>query len=310
MFGFLKKKYDENTIIHNVYQKMNQSMVRDLFYGGEENASIILRPLWKILFPSSGRMSQKEAEATAFFYTQVWIRKHGNMISVGSNTNYIKDMLEKRFPEYTRDAVSEGVDCCVDFLYDQEPTLKEEDENFIVETRFKNRDEDGNPILARGKQVPEGYVSIDEVAREDPYMALAITATMLFEEKRYPEAISVFEKCILMKPENTHAWFEKAEAQIRIHDYRGAMDTLRKTADYVRKDTERARLYRRIGFILIEEREYDDAIACMQYSLQFEKNDRALGELQYINSLTGKKDLPGGENAREYLQRKGLLLTT
>ena len=99
MIPFFRKKDDEKTIIHNVYKNMNQKMVKDLFYGGEENAAAILCPLWKILYPSSGRMTLDEARAAAFFYTQVWIRKHENMIPIGSNPNYIKDMLEKRFPE-------------------------------------------------------------------------------------------------------------------------------------------------------------------------------------------------------------------
>ena len=112
-----------------------------------------------------------------------------------------------------------------------------------------------------------------------------------------------------MQPERTNAWFEKAEAQIKLRDYKSAMQTLQLTAKYVKKNEEIARLYRRIGFIKIEERSYDDAIACMQYSMQFAKNDIASGELQYIESMTGKKELPENENAEDYLRRRGLLWT-
>lgn len=306
MFSFFKREDDETSIIRKVYQSMNQDCVEQIFYGGEKNAFMILYPLWEILYPDSKKMKRAEADTAALFYTQVWIRKHEKSMPF-STTNHIKDRLEKRFSQFSPKSVDDGVDCCVRFLYEKEPPLKETDEQNIKESGFKNVGEDGKPVLMRSDQTPEGYVTIDEIAKEDPYMGLYLTGEMLFEENRFPEAISVFEKCIEMQPMRTNAWFEKAEAQIRLRDYKSAMQTLRSTAKYVKKDEEKARLYRRIGFIQIEERSYDDAIACMQYSMQFAASDIALGELQYIESMTGKKDLPENENAEDYLRRKGLL---
>ncbi|HAB94269.1 MAG TPA: hypothetical protein DCF49_05835 [Lachnospiraceae bacterium] len=306
MFGFFKREEDETAIIRKVYQGMNQEYVRQLFYGGDKKAFMVLQPLWKILYPDSPKMKRKEAEEAAFFYTQVWFRKHEGSVPF-STTNYIKDRLEKRFPQYSARSIDEGVDCCVRFMYENEPELEEKDRQIIKESGFKNVGENGQPLIMRSAQTPDGYVPIDEIAKEDPYMGLYLTAEMLFEESRFPEAISVFEKCIEMQPERTNAWFEKAEALIRLRNYSAAMQTLRSTAKYAKKDQDIARLYRRIGFIRIEERSYDDAIACMLYSLQFENSDRALGELHYIESMTGRNELPGGENAEDYLRRQGLL---
>ena len=308
MLGFFKREDDETTIIRKVYQNMNQDFVEQIFYGGDKSAFMILYPLWKILFPDSKKMKRAEADAAAFFYTQVWIRKHEKSVPF-STTNYIKDSLERRFSQFSPKIVDDGVDCCVRFLYEKEPSLKETDEQNIKESGFKNVGEDGKPVLLRSDQTPEGYVSISEIAKEDPYMGLYLTGEILFEESRFPEAISFFEKCIEMQPERTNAWFEKAEAQIKLRDYKSAMQTLQLTAKYAKKNEEIARLYRRIGFIKIEERSYDDAIACMQYSMQFAKNDIASGELQYIESMTGKKELPENENAEDYLRRRGLLWT-
>ena len=53
------------------------------------------------------------------------------------------------------------------------------------------------------------------------------------------------------------------------------------------EDALKAKFYRRIGYIAIEEGSYKEAYACYQYSLNYENHPSVSQEMQYIASKAG-----------------------
>ena len=57
--------------------------------------------------------------------------------------------------------------------------------------------------------------------------------------------------------------------------------------DFLYDDQLKAKFYRRIGFVAIEENSFKEAYACYQYSLKYENNSSVIQEMRYIESKTG-----------------------
>lgn len=66
----------EDELITKTYNRMNQESANKMFYGSVDEASKILDSLRRALFGDTVA-TEKQFEESAFFYTQVWLRKHG-----------------------------------------------------------------------------------------------------------------------------------------------------------------------------------------------------------------------------------------
>ena len=65
-------------------------------------------------------------------------------------------------------------------------------------------------------------------------------------------------------------------------DYNSAKETLTASIPFIKTQQDKARFYRRLGFMEIENGNISLAGALLVYSLEFEKSPRAYEELEYI----------------------------
>lgn len=269
----------EAALLAEVYAEMNGEAAPKLFYGGPEGAAVILPRLRSILF-GSGDAKKEELQEAAFFYTQVWIRRHGGFDPAFSTVPYIKEAMKKRFPVYSPGIVDFAVDEALAFIHAHEPELAE------AGTRTQRRP------LADAPESPE--------YREEYAKGYA-----LFEEGKYAEAIIAYTRCLELEPGDVNARFEIAEACIKLQAWDRARKALTDTVPHIRRREDQAKLYRRLAFIEIEAGHFPLADGMLRYSLRFERSPLALNELRYIRRVTGKDFSPEEDEVRMMLVRNG-----
>ena len=128
----------------------------------------------------------------------------------------------------------------------------------------------------------------------------------LFEEGKYTEAITEYRKCLEIKENDPVASFEIAEAYIAMRDYPAAKAWLAVIAPTLQEDTYIAQWLRRLGFIAVEEGDYQRACALYVCSLNYEDSDNAKQELDYIMYVAPDTTPFTLEEALEYLQENGM----
>ena len=121
-------------------------------------------------------------------------------------------------------------------------------------------------------------------------------AYALIELGRHNEAISVLKQALeKSNPIGIALRFEMVEAYLASNQLHQAEKELATLSTMVISRQDIARYYRRLGYCMIERKEYADAKICLLYSFCFEMSDSALGELAYIDDLLGT---PWGSDAR------------
>ena len=234
--NFLRRKpaqseKNEDRIVADVYGSMNQEYVKKLFYGGEDSAGKILKPLVRILYGEDCSITEEYTKDASFFYTQVWIRSHGGVSPEFSTPQYIKEALKQRFPGYGPKAIEKGTDLCLQFISTHEP-------GFIK----------SGPTVSEVKSTHS--FSTDKGAE------LFLKGYTFFENGQFENAIDALRQCIKTEPQNTAGRFELAEAYLKIKDNNNALAVLLQNVPYITSVSDKARLYRRIGFIAIETGNY------------------------------------------------------
>lgn len=128
MFGLFKnkKRKDEN-IVKQIYDRMNSESRDKIFYGGYEQADVILNRI-NALFQKTDKYTQKESfDICNQIYIQVWIRKHGGLSPEFSETEYIKKRLAERFSFIDTGILMKIIDECILIIYEKEPEIKQRD---------------------------------------------------------------------------------------------------------------------------------------------------------------------------------------
>lgn len=108
--------------------------------------------------------------------------------------------------------------------------------------------------------------------------------SLLFELQRYVEAEEAMEKAMRWNPSNAKIAFEYAEtfkARGMMEEYYTATREIFKIA--FRPD-DLARCYRNLGYYYVEKGEYQTAVCCEVFSLQFENSNLVQSELYYISN--------------------------
>ena len=285
--NFLRRKpaqseKNEDRIVADVYGSMNQEYVKKLFYGGEDSAGKILKPLVRILYGEDCSITEEYTKDASFFYTQVWIRSHGGVSPEFSTPQYIKEALKQRFPGYGPKAIEKGTDLCLQFISTHEP-------GFIK----------SGPTVSEVKSTHS--FSTDKGAE------LFLKGYTFLENGQFENAIDALRQCIKTEPQNTAGRFELAEVYLKIKDNNNAFAVLLQNVPYITSVSDKARLYRRIGFIAIETGNYPLAEAALVYSQQIEPSRSAINELMYIQQMTGKKTWCSKEQAMMLLKQNKML---
>ena len=121
------------------------------------------------------------------------------------------------------------------------------------------------------------------------------------------EAIGCFTKCLTVKEDEANVRFEIAEAYMRMGLPLKAEETLRENVPFISQKADKAKLFRRIGFIRIAKSEYRIATALLLYSWLIEENSRTIQDLQYIGMVTGRRMCFSRFEVVSLLKENGLL---
>lgn len=131
----------------------------------------------------------------------------------------------------------------------------------------------------------------------DKYVELFKKGFQFFEKRQFIKAINTYKECLKLNPIGISARFELAECYIANKQLTLARKSLYEMKDFLYEDSMKAKFYRRIGYIAIEEDSYEEAYACYIYSLEYEKNPSVIQEIAYILSKVGPsiEDINVGE---------------
>lgn len=128
---------------------------------------------------------------------------------------------------------------------------------------------------------------------------------ILFELGRYTEANVVLEKAKRWNPMDADIAFEYAETYKAMEDIETFFDYTIEIFNFAYKSEDLARCYRNLGYYFIEKKMWQEAIACEDYSLNFDSNtDAAYGELFYIEQTTHLEIKPAPIEIMKKFSRK------
>lgn len=121
----------------------------------------------------------------------------------------------------------------------------------------------------------------------DKYIELYKVGYQLFECRQYAKAIDTYKECLKLNPIGVSARFELVECYLMSKQFSLARKCLYDMKDFLYDDKLKAKFYRRIGYIAIEEGSFIEAYACYQYSLKYENHPSVVQEMKYIESKAG-----------------------
>ena len=144
---------------------------------------------------------------------------------------------------------------------------------------------------------------------QDRATLYSLYGAVLIELRDADGAEEALREALRVNPVSTYAMFELVEVMKLAGRKRELRElTLRALAvAYTR--TELARGYRNLGYLAVEEADYDLAVACYCMSLGIDRDhaQAAQSELFYIQQVTGRTlDLPDRETVEASLARNGI----
>ena len=268
--------------ILRIYGYIDGDRVKEFFYGGAEEAAVLLKDLSGILYGTDA-YSDLSLEDAEMYYACVWAILHSDYSAQEKSAPYIKETMKGVLPGCSEKVISDATDKCFDYIAGYEPDL-----------------------ISSGY-----YMNTTETTIEgsSEYIEYYQKGVRLFDEGKYDEAIEAYVKCLEYQENDMRASFEIVEAYIALGDYASAKDRLELIAPYTNQDTFKAQWLRRRGFIAIEELDFDLANALYTYSLTFEKNSMAEQELEYIRYIAPTAREFTAEEAGMFLAENGMPFT-
>ena len=121
----------------------------------------------------------------------------------------------------------------------------------------------------------------------DKYIELYKKGYQLFECRQFAKAIDVYKECLKLNPIGISARFELVECYLMSKQFSLARKSLYEMKDFLYDDSLKAKFYRRVGYVAIEEGSYKEAYACYRYSLKYENHPSVAQEIAYIESKAG-----------------------
>lgn len=120
----------------------------------------------------------------------------------------------------------------------------------------------------------------------DKYIELYEQGYEFFERRQYAKAIDVYKECLRLNPIGVSARFELVECFLISKQFSLARKSLYEMKDFLHNNSLKAKFYRRVGYVAIEEGKYKEAYACYQHSLKYENHPSVAQEMKYIESKT------------------------
>lgn len=266
-----------------LYNYLEAASAEQLFYGSEETAAPLLKPLSLTLFSIENYWDTTLANADAL-YTGVWAILHSDeYASQEKSRPALKKTMTAVFVNVPAESVEKAVDLCVDYIIENDPEM--------AEAGYLKYGVDAQAVTVQGS---------------DEYIAAYKKGYNLFEEGKYEEAIQAYTEALSYKENDPMVSSEIIQAYISLRDYEQAKAWITQSFPYAQEDTYRARFLRAWGFIAIEELDYELGAALYTYSLAFEENASATNELAYIQYIAPDTQTFTQEEAKTYLKEKGI----
>lgn len=109
----------------------------------------------------------------------------------------------------------------------------------------------------------------------------------LFDRGQYEQALTEYMEGLKVNPVGIGARFEICECYLKLRRLSDARRALLDMQEYLIEASYVARFYRRMSFIAVEQRNYRLAVACLLFSMTYEKTPYVAQELMYIQSING-----------------------
>lgn len=287
----LEKYYDENPVDDRpltdlgkvnecclqIYNSIDHDKVLKVFYGGPDEAADVIIHVSDKLHGTDSR-NEFSLRNAAYVYVATWCILHYGGASALDRAS-LKLLMKDVILIDNNSAIADATDVCCDYIDRYEPGLLRESEMYTQSVTL-----DGGP-----------------------YREYFSRGSKLFDEKRYLDAIDAYLKCLEYKKNDTNARFEIIEAYIALHNYDEAMNWLEDIVPYLVRDNDKAKWYRRLGFIAIEKIDYELASALYICSLAYEESTSARNELLYISTIAPQTRTFTIEEAKEYMLSYGIV---
>ena len=135
------------------------------------------------------------------------------------------------------------------------------------------------------------------------YAELYLTyGSLLVELERLDDAADALFKAMRWNPTNASIAFEYAETfKMRgmIEEFK---DITRNIFKYAYRPEDMARCYRNMSYYFVEIKDYDTAVCCLLFSMQYGKSEMVNSELYYISQMTGKMYKPTEEELAKHFE--------
>ena len=126
--------------------------------------------------------------------------------------------------------------------------------------------------------------------------------SLLVEMQRIEEAADALFNAMKWNPAYVKIAFEYAET----FKMRGMLeefkDITKNAFKYAYRPEDIARCYRNMSFYFVEVKDYDTAVCCLLFSMQYEKSQMVNSELYYISQVTGKMYQPSEEELSKHFK--------
>lgn len=270
-----------NAYCRKLINYLGQDTAQAVFYGDFDETAALFRQVKEALYGDVA-YTDYHLENASTFYVCVWALLHSDSPSQEKSRPAMKIKMKEVYAEGAEDAISAAVDLCFDYIEKHEPELAA-----------------AGYTMNSQEHVIEG---------SDEYIQSYKKASALFEEGKYLEAIEMYQVSLSYKEDDASARFEIAEAYIALRDYDQARAWLEQVAPYLSTDSERARWFRRQGFIAIEDANFELAYALYVYSLELEESQLARREIAYIEYTAPDVKHFTAEEALAYLESCGMAM--
>ena len=155
-------------------------------------------------------------------------------------------------------------------------------------------------ILYRNYTKPEKDIRRATYDYADMYLTYG---SLLVEMKRPGDAAKALSSAMKWNPSYARIAFEYAETfkmRTMIEEFK---DITMGIFKYAYRPADLARCYRNLGYYFVEMKDYETAVCCLLFSMQFAKSEMVNSELYYISQMIGKLYDPTDDELDEHFDR-------
>lgn len=124
---------------------------------------------------------------------------------------------------------------------------------------------------------------------QNDYEKCSREGNRLLMEKRYEEAVEIYEQALQVKPNAGYIWQQRGEALKRLNRYEDARISYNKAIEFSANPIARYQAFNCQGALLFELKRYEEAIAAYNHSLALFPNGMASPHLLGMKGIALSK---------------------